>query len=187
MPMTDTEWDKTSIVSCRSSIALIWMVCLLLTNAHSGAKSRTVTVRSRVSPVATGIVQEMLNVHNSIRSRMKLPPLEWSSELAAFSQKWANTLLAKNRSAHNPNTPYGENILITGIGATPSMIVNDWASESRDYSYPENACSTDCGHYTQIVWRSTRRMGCAVARGSQREIWVCSYDPPGNYRGELPY
>src|SRR5512146_1893319 len=99
--------------SRKCSTLLIWMACLLLTNAHGGAKSKTVSVRARVRPVAAGIAQEMLSVHNNIRARMKLPPLEWSSELAAFAQKWANTLLTKNRTAHNPNTPYGENILIT--------------------------------------------------------------------------
>ena len=185
--MADNRWNKGSIAYRRSSIWMVWMACFLLINAHGGEKSRTVSVRPGARPAVSGIAREMLKVHNAIRAEKKLPPLEWSGELAAYSQKWADTLLAKNRTAHNPSTPYGENILVTGVGSAPSMIVNDWASESHDYSYTSNACSSDCGHYTQIVWRSTRRLGCAVARGSQREIWVCSYDPPGNYWGEWPY
>jgi hypothetical protein len=44
-----------------------------------------------------------------------------------------------------------------------------------------------CGHYTQIVWRNTKSVGCAVARGKGVEVWVCNYDPPGNYAGQRPY
>jgi len=44
-----------------------------------------------------------------------------------------------------------------------------------------------CGHYTQIVWRDTKQVGCGVARDNRREIWVCNYDPPGNWVGHRPY
>jgi pathogenesis-related protein 1 len=169
-----------------SGRALMCLGLILLGTSVANAQYKKAKVRSAVSPVST-IAREMLSVHNGIRADRKLPPLQWSDTLAVYSQKWANALLKSNRAAHNPNSPYGENILVSGIGSTPSSIVNEWASESRDYSYQTNACSTDCGHYTQIVWRHTSRVGCAVARGVQREIWVCSYDPPGNYRDEWPY
>jgi pathogenesis-related protein 1 len=133
------------------------------------------------------IAREMLTVHNEVRARADLPPLQWSNALAAYSQKWADTLLARNQTAHNPHSAYGENIFVSGVGSTPSMAVKEWASESRDYDYRTNACSTDCGHYTQIIWRRTVNVGCAVARGPRREVWVCSYDPPGNFLGQWPY
>jgi pathogenesis-related protein 1 len=129
----------------------------------------------------------MLRAHNKVRTESGLPPLQWSGTLAALSQKWANSLIANNRTAHNAKSPYGENILATGLGSTPSSVVAEWASESQDYTYRSNTCNGDCGHYTQLVWRSTRRVGCAMARNAHREIWVCSYDPPGNFRGEWPY
>jgi pathogenesis-related protein 1 len=44
-----------------------------------------------------------------------------------------------------------------------------------------------CGHYTQIVWRNTKAVGCAVGGKGAREVWVCDYDPPGNYVGQRPY
>jgi pathogenesis-related protein 1 len=137
--------------------------------------------------VAEEFAHEMLSLHNDLRAEAKLPPLQWSSMLAGYSQVWANTLLAKNLSLHNPDSPYGENIFFSGIGATPSMAIGQWASELVDYSYQTNTCRSDCGHYTQLVWRNTLKVGCAIARGDRREIWVCSYDPPGNYQGEWPY
>jgi pathogenesis-related protein 1 len=152
----------------------------------AAVQSRDLSVPSGVNSVNT-LAQEMLATHNAIRAERKLPPLQWSNELAAYSRRWANTLLAKNLSMHNPNSPYGENIFIAGVGAAPSTAVKQWASESQDYDYRTNSCSGVCGHYTQIVWRDSRRVGCAVARGAHRDVWVCSYDPPGNYRNEWPY
>ena len=155
--------------------------------------SRTITMRSGESSprsrimTASSFSREMLTAHNNIRAAIELPPLQWSSELAAYSQKWADSLIAKNRATHNSKSPYGENILVTGLGSTPSTVVTEWASESQDYTYRSDTCNGDCGHYTQLVWRSTRKVGCARALNGQREIWVCSYDPPGNFRGEKPY
>ncbi len=175
-------------------IAWVPLILLLYTNPAFNApavKSRTSKARPRIKAVSTitaEMLSELLKVHNSIRSGVNLPPLQWSAELAAFSQKWADTLILRNGSGHNPNTPYGENIFVTGPGSTPARVVREWESESRDYSYRTNACaSDDCGHYTQIIWRSSRRVGCGVARTPRREVWVCSYDPPGNYRNEWPY
>jgi pathogenesis-related protein 1 len=160
---------------------------ILLLAGTASAQSRTSANRTAAPSIGT-LAQELLAAHNAVRAGLKLPPLQWSSRLAAFSQRWANTLLVKNMFAHNPESPYGENLFAIGGGAaSASLVVNQWASESVYYNYRSNECSGVCGHYTQIVWRNTQRVGCAAARGVGREVWVCSYDPPGNYVGELPY
>jgi uncharacterized protein YkwD len=118
---------------------------------------------------------------------VKLAPLKWSDQLAVVSQRWADHLLARHQFVHS-DSPYGENLFdITGASATPSLVVKQWASESLNYDHAANSCRGLCGHYTQIVWRESREVGCAVARGGGREVWVCSYDPPGNYLGQRPY
>jgi pathogenesis-related protein 1 len=182
-PQASTRWIRCAGPACRN---LVWLGLMILACGNAGAKPKVMNAHSRVQPVSV-VAHEMLAVHNAIRTDVKLPPLQWSNALAAYSQKWADTLLAKDRPAHNPNSPYGENIFIAGPGSTASTVVKEWASEARDYAYRTNACSGDCGHYTQIVWRDTMKVGCAVARDTRREIWVCSYDPPGNYQGEWPY
>ena len=75
-----------------------------------------------------------------------------------------------------------------------------WASEAPDYDYASNTCNAPpdrtCGHYTQIVWRSSTLVGCAYARCTQNspfsgfptwDFWVCDYSPPGNWVGQRPY
>src|SRR5581483_1121499 len=126
--------------------------------------------------------------HNVVRASVKVAPLAWSAPLAEAAQKWADRLVARNEFVHTPKNRYGENLFyVEGAGATPSEVVDYWAGEARDYDYATNQCHGACGHYTQMVWRDTRRVGCAVARGKGREVWVCEYDPPGNVVGLKPY
>jgi uncharacterized protein YkwD len=135
-----------------------------------------------------GLAREMLAAHNAVRARAGVAPLEWSDRLAARAREWADTLLARRQFAHRPNSTFGENLFtITGGSASSAEVVRDWAAESRDYDYNSNRCRGVCGHFTQIVWASTREVGCAVARGGGREVWVCDYDPPGNWVGQRPY
>lgn len=131
---------------------------------------------------------DMLAAHNAVRARLKLHPLIWSGKLAGHAQEWADHLLAEDQFAHRSKPRYGENLFsIAGIPASPARVVDAWASESQDYDYHSNKCRKLCGHYTQLVWRETTKVGCAVARSPRREVWVCNYDPPGNYVGERPY
>ncbi len=134
------------------------------------------------------VAQEMLNAHNRWRSQVGVPPLRWSPQLASYAQDWANQLAARGAFEHRRNSPYGEN-LFWGQGRrwSPTEVVDDWGSEVQDYSYATNSCRGVCGHYTQVVWRDTTEVGCGVARSGSQEIWVCNYNPPGNYQGRKPY
>ena len=137
---------------------------------------------------ASSLSRDMLAAHNGVRARVGVPPLAWSDRLAARAQDWADHLLARGQFTHRPKSPYGENLFeIDGGTASPARVVQSWASESRNYDSRSNRCSGVCGHYTQIVWRDTKEVGCAVARGEGREVWVCNYDPPGNWAGRRPY
>lgn len=148
----------------------------------------TVFILAVVSALAeNNLSREMLAAHNDVRRRYGSAPLIWSEILAKVAQKWADSLLAGGRFQHSRNPAFGENLFeITGARATPSEVVEAWASEAADYNRAANSCRGQCGHYTQIVWGATQAVGCAVARGRGREVWVCNYDPPGNYVGRRP-
>ena len=130
----------------------------------------------------------MLDAHNAVRARLGITPMIWSDELATVAQDWANHLIAANAFSHRPNNRFGENLYaITGGAASPAEAVGMWAEEARGYDIRSNTCTGVCGHYTQIVWRQTRAVGCATAANSYRQVWVCNYDPPGNFVGYRPY
>lgn len=135
-------------------------------------------------------IQQMLGAHNTWRKRYGVPALTWSPKLAGYAQEWANKLLREGRLEHRQNSPYGENLAWAGgQQLSPERVVNMWGEEVKDYNYASNSCKPGkmCGHYTQVVWRKTTEVGCGMARGNGKEVWVCNYNPPGNYRGQKPY
>jgi pathogenesis-related protein 1 len=134
------------------------------------------------------VERAIVAAHNEIRGRVEVPPLRWSDRLAEHAQEWASRLLREREFYHRPHPVYGENLFeITGARASAAQVIDVWASEAPDYSYRDNTCRAVCGHYTQLIWSDTREVGCAVARDASREVWVCNYNPPGNWIGERPY
>ncbi len=132
--------------------------------------------------------------HNRVREGVGVGPLEWSPELARYAQRWADKLQQRgcgleHRPGAGPDAQrHGENLFSgTGFAPTPAEVVESWAAEVADYNVKANRCKGICGHYTQIVWRSSQRLGCAMAACGDTEVWVCNYDPPGNYVGKRPY
>ncbi len=161
---------------------------ILVFFAATGSAQRHEVGDGPAPPVRYSLAPDILDAHNRVRERFHLAPLEWSVRLAARAQDWADTLLANRQFAHRPNSPFGQNLYaITGAAAVPERVVETWANEVRDYDYRSNRCRAVCGHFTQIVWKNTKEVGCAAARGGGREVWVCDYDPPGNWVGERPW
>lgn len=141
--------------------------------------------------------QRILMAHNQERERLGLEPLNWNNELAQAAQQWADHLANTGRFEHapeNPVAPEGENLWAgTKAHYAPEAMVGAWIQEKRFFRFgvfPDNSVTgrvEDVGHYTQVVWRKTREVGCAEASGQQEDILVCRYNDAGNYIGELPY
>ncbi|KFK29088.1 hypothetical protein AALP_AA7G087300 [Arabis alpina] len=132
--------------------------------------------------------------HNLVRATRFEPPLIWDRRLQNHAQWWAGQRRADCALRHSVGDgrfSLGENIY-WGYGAnySPADAVVAWASEKRFYNYRSNTCDSGqmCGHYTQIVWKNTRRVGCARVVCNNGGIFMtCNYDPPGNYIGQRPY
>ncbi|HMR75943.1 MAG TPA: CAP domain-containing protein [Polyangiaceae bacterium] len=138
----------------------------------------------------------MTAAHNAARAGVNpaaaaaIPPLAWSGALAQVAQGVADKCVW----AHS-NNQYGENLYASTNASTPGQVVSSWVSEVADYDYASNSCSKVCGHYTQVVWAKSARLGCAKKTCTQNspfgggswELWVCSYDPPGNFNNQNPY
>ena len=110
---------------------------------------------------------------------------------------------------------YGENLATFSAGGAPrggmvgnastaQQAVSAWAAEIACWTYGTvlgtetcnttcytNLHSDGCGHYTQVVWRSSTKLGCGVGtckNGALTEdIWICNYAPGGNIIGRAPY
>jgi hypothetical protein len=144
-----------------------------------------------------GFEQRVLGVQNRERTAMGIDPLQWSPELAASAQRWADHLAATGKFEHapeNPLLPQGENLWAGTAGYyTYEAMVDAWVREKRNFKpglFPNNSVTgrvADVGHYTQLMWRTSGAVGCAKARSRSEDILVCRYSDAGNYRGERPF
>ncbi|KAI3972280.1 hypothetical protein MKW92_011695 [Papaver armeniacum] len=137
---------------------------------------------------------QYLFAHNWIRAQKWEMPLIWDSQLEKYARLWAiqrQSDCSLQHSFPEGNFKLGENIYRgSSTSWEPTDAVNAWAGEEKFYSYASNTCQADkeCGHYTQIVWRNTRRIGCARVECDDGDVFMnCNYGPPGNIIGERPY
>jgi uncharacterized protein YkwD len=165
----------------RTRLGTITIFLLLISSTHAFAN------KSQHASLAN----QFLAPHNVARLALRLRPLLWDAKLARYAQRYANQRRFDCALEHS-NGPYGENIFWgSGIGWAPSQAVAAWVAERQWYNYWSNSCAggQECGHYTQIVWSTTARVGCARVNclGGRGVFMTCNYDPPGNYIGERPY
>ena len=144
-----------------------------------------------------GFQARLLAAQNGERAALGIAPLAWDADLAQAAQHWADHLAATGGFAHapkDPRGPQGENLWAGTRGryALEDM-VDAWAREKRVFKpgpIPNTSTTGrfgDVGHYTQLVWRDTRRVGCALATGAREDVLVCRYSEAGNWVGERPF
>jgi uncharacterized protein YkwD len=126
-------------------------------------------------------VQAMLAAHNAYRSKHCVPGLGWSAQIAASAQQWAS----RCSFSHQQGSGYGEN-LAWGTNLQAAQAAAMWYNEAAKYNYAKPGFSGQTGHFTQVVWRSSRQVGCGMAVCNRQNYWVCRYSPPGNITGQFP-
>jgi pathogenesis-related protein 1 len=167
----------------------IFIVTTLL--CLSGLVSTESSIAFSEDVLDQGQIDLMVNQHNVWREKVGCQPLTWSRDLAKYAQEWADELAKRGcEMKHRPPDKYGENIFWSqGMTNQSDYVVDAWGSEIEFYDGKKNSCKKDevCGHYTQVVWCNTKEVGCGMAKCGDEEIWVCNYNPPGNYVGQRPY
>ncbi len=140
----------------------------------------------------------VLGMHNEERESLGLSPLAWDSALAADAARYARQMAQTNLFRHSPRAsraiPSGENLWMGSRGLYDyELMVGSFLDEKRYFRrsgiLPDLSTTgrwEDVGHYTQIIWRSTRKVGCALAEGQSYDYLVCRYFPAGNVFGQNP-
>jgi hypothetical protein len=139
--------------------------------------------------------EQILAVHNRERAALGVPAAIWNEKLANHAAAWAAKLAQQNRLEHSraaDRPGEGENLWMGSAGGyTPSEMAEGWAAEKRFFHngvYPDVATGRQVvGHYSQMIWRGSAQIGCAIVFGRKWDILVCRYSAPGNMMGERPY
>jgi hypothetical protein len=150
------------------------------------------------SNAASQFPARVLAVHNAARAQAGVAPLVWDPALGNAAASYATQLALTNSFHHSDRRArpgIGENLWMGTRGAfSYEAMVGRWASEQRDFVpgiFPAVSRSgnwENVGHYTQMVWPTTTRVGCAVASNARNDFLVCRYSPAGNVDGRpVPY
>lgn len=140
--------------------------------------------------------QAMLDGHNRARTRYGVPPLVWDEALARDARIYAFRMAKSGRFEHDQQLgrypKQGENLFMgTRTAYRYQEMVKGWVDERRQYRpgrFPYVSKTGDwsaVGHYTQIIWPTTRRIGCATAFDQSNDYLVCRYWPAGNVVGTM--
>jgi hypothetical protein len=169
-----------------------------------GRKVFGVALLAGLAPVLSGgqsvtaeVEARLLAAHNRERAALGIEALAWDPVLAAEARAWSRELAAREVMQHaaaDEDDPQGENLWAGSVGYyTPEDMVDSWAEEKAQFRpgpFPHVSRTgqwKDVGHYTQMVWRETDRVGCHVARGQAFDYLVCRYRTAGNVSGRHVY
>ena len=167
----------------RTALPLVAGAAILAsTGAHSASFSFASQFPARV-----------LAAHNAERARAGLQPVAWDDALGRAAAAYARKLAFTGQFQHSSRQGrpgIGENLWRGSHGAfSIEAMVRGWASERRWFrpgTFPDISRTgswEDVGHYTQIIWPTTQRIGCALASSAQVDYLVCRYSGPGNIDG----
>ncbi|XP_076006655.1 cysteine-rich venom protein [Genypterus blacodes] len=144
------------------------------------------------------VQEEIVNLHNAFRRAVNPPAvlmakMSWSDQLSANVQKWVDQCILRHgprESRQIDGYRFGENLFYAGSAVSWTSIVTAWHNEVEHYVYPTGSNSSRAvGHFTQVVWCSSYKIGCAVKYCPERAIFLsgCHYFQVGNYAGIAPY
>ncbi|KAM4883200.1 glioma pathogenesis-related protein 1 isoform 3-T3 [Thomomys bottae] len=144
-------------------------------------------------------IKECVQIHNKFRSEVNPPAtnmlhMTWEPALAQIAKAWAKHCYFEHNPGRKSNlnfTSVGENIWTGSLSLfSVSSAISNWYSEIQYYEFSTRRCTKVCGHYTQVVWADSYKVGCAVQfcpkvsgfkRLSNGAHFICNYGPGGNY------
>ncbi|XP_056300667.1 cysteine-rich venom protein latisemin [Pseudoliparis swirei] len=169
------------------------LICIL---AVQGAHSVCV-VPAAICPEDTAVQAQIVGRHNAFRravqptaSNMLL--MSYSEEIAASAQAWVDKCIVAHGA---PSTrlldgyDMGENMFYSFGPDSWTKAVDTWHREGSHFLYPNGSSNSQTiGHYTQVVWNSSYKIGCGVAMCPNNiYLYSCQYFRAGNFRGWIPY
>ncbi|KAG7324482.1 hypothetical protein KOW79_012498 [Hemibagrus wyckioides] len=126
---------------------------------------------------------KFLAKHNEYRKKHGAPALSISEDLCRSAQAWADHLLSTKALQHS-DTKNGENLYYFRSSAPKKLTgeepVENWYGEIKDYDFRNPGFGSNTGHFTQVVWKSSKEVGVGLATDGNTVFVVGQYNPAGN-------
>jgi uncharacterized protein YkwD len=141
--------------------------------------------------------QELLKSVNDFRAKHGVPALAIDPDLVTAAKARAQVVssydgLDEDHAGADPNL--GENLYWgASTDAQPSPATDasaDWYGEISDYDFTTATSNpgTVTGHFTQLAWKATTKIGAARAFGQGSQYYetyiVAEFSPAGNVDGQ---
>lgn len=150
------------------------------TSSASSSSESGIYAQISSSGADASFAKSILDAHNKKRALHSASDLSWDTTCYKYAQNYAEKYTCGSSLVHSGG-PYGENLAegySDGVAA-----FNAWYSEGNNYDY---STANVFDHFTQIIWKSTTKLGCAYKDCGSGWYVICSYDPAGNVVGYGP-
>ena len=130
---------------------------------------------------------------NHYRAVHQAPPLSWDPSLAAAATAYAAGCPGPGAPSDGARAgAYGETLLFGARGLEAA--IDAWYADLLQYDFANPGWTPAAGRFTQLVWASTARVGCAfsgdagagaggLAAPCRWPVAACRYLAPGNVVG----
>ena len=139
---------------------------------------------------------KLLNLHNTLRKKHKSPSLTKTAQVTKFAQQATDHCAKIGKPEHTThsykNTVISQNIYVSSWAPSADDVIQGWYYEEEphyDYAKGKSKDGGETGHFTAMIWKSTKEIGCAYTYGKWRSTngyyVACEYYPTGNSPGEF--
>lgn len=124
------------------------------------------------------VPEKVLRCINLVRRKYGVPDVVWDPVVAKYAQEWADN----GKFQHRMNNRYGENIAVTySEDDDMRSAIEMFEAESKKYDWSHPGYQSSTGHFTALVWKSSKRIGGGAAKlPNGSTMYVLNFDPPGN-------
>ncbi|XP_012937598.1 cysteine-rich secretory protein 2 [Aplysia californica] len=143
--------------------------------------------------VNASVKQQIVTMHNHLRAGVTPPAtnmlkMTWDDELAMLAQKWTDACSKESGRFHHDSVrdipgrfPVGQNLMSGGDSFV--VAINAWYDEHKNYVFNrtvDHFGPVMIGHYTQLAWAETYKIGCGFTKCDGVPLYICNYAPLGN-------
>ncbi|XP_072317401.1 GLI pathogenesis-related 2, like [Eucyclogobius newberryi] len=128
--------------------------------------------------------EDLLQTHNEYRRKHQAPPFKLSRKISNEATRYAESLASTRILKHSVESTRGscgENLAWASYDQSGKDVTDRWYDEVKQYNFKRPGFSSGTGHFTAMVWKSSKKLGVGKATAEDGSTFVVArYFPAGN-------